>query len=219
VRPFLARSWTARPSYSYVVSIADLTAAWARVEQNLRRLVTRCGQQGLVVTDDDDFDSFFTLHAATMERKDAAVYLPRPAFATFVTRLLTLRLCRLFHVRTTEGRVVASQLVLLGAHPICHTVSAAADPAFNKLGVSAFLRWKAFEALSALGYRANDLTDASLNPVTHFKSQLGGDLQVSFVLESRPSRRFRWGSAASETYRRVRQQAGVTVHRLLRRSP
>ena len=217
-RPFLARSWTAHPSYSYVVPIADLAAAWARVEQNLRRLVTRCAQHGLAFTDDDDFDSFFALHAATMERKDAAVYLPRPAFAAFVTRLLTQHLGRLFHVRTTDGRVVASQLVLLGAHPVCHTVSAAADPEFTKLGVSAFLRWKAFEALSALGYRANDLTDAALNPVTHFKSQLGGDLQVSFVLKSQPTRRYRWGSAAARAYWRARRVAGATVQRVLLRS-
>jgi len=218
VRPFLAKGWTARPSYSYVVPIADLTAAWGRVEQNLRRLVTRCAEHGMVVTDDDDFDSFFALHAATMERKDAAVYLPRPAFAAFVTRLLAPRLCRLFHARTADGRVVASQLVLLGSHPICHTVSAASDPEFNKLGVSAFLRWKAFEALSALGYRGNDLTDAALNPVTHFKSQLGGDLQVSFLLESRPTRRYRWGSAGSHAYWRARGLAGAAVRRLLGRS-
>jgi hypothetical protein len=218
VRPFLARGWRARPSYSYVVPITDLAAAWARVEQNLRRLVTRCAEHGLVVTDDDDFDSFFTLHAATMERKDAAVYLPRPAFAAFVTRLLPPRLCRLFHVRTTDGRVVASQLVLLGAHPVSHTVSAAADPEFNKLGVSAYLRWKAFEALSALGYRGNDLTDAALNPVTHFKSQLGGDLQASFVLESRPTRRYQWGSKAFHAYWRARGVADATVRRVLKRS-
>jgi hypothetical protein len=215
VRPFLARSWTARPSYSYVVPIADLTAAWARVEHNLRRLITRCAQHDLTFTDDDDFDSFFALHAETMERHEASVYLPQPAFAAFVTGLLKQRLGRLFHVRTPDGRVVASQLVLLGAHPVCHTVSAATAPKFNQIGVSAFLRWKAFEALSALGYHANDLTDAALNPATHFKSQLGGALQVSFILESRSSRRYRWGSTASRAYWHSRALAGAAAHLLL----
>lgn len=217
VRPFLAGRWTPRLSYSYVVPIADLSAAWARVEHNLRRLVTRCTQQELTCTADDDFDSFFALHAATMERKDAPVYLPRPAFAGFVSRLHAQGLARLFHARTAEGRAVASQLVLLGAHPVSHVVAAATDPEFSKLGVSAFLRWKSFEALSALGYRATDLTDAGLSPVTHFKSQLGGDLRVSLVLVSQPTRRYRWGWAASEAYWHARRGAGAAARHLLGR--
>ena len=62
--------------------------------------------------------------------------------------------------------------------------AAAADPAFLNTGATAFLRWKVFETLSSLGYAANDLTDAALNPVTHFKSQLGGDLELCLVLEN-----------------------------------
>ena len=34
-----------------------------------------------------------------------------------------------------------------------------------------------------MGYVANDLTDAALNPVAHFKSQLGGDLELCLILE------------------------------------
>jgi hypothetical protein len=47
------------------------------------------------------------------------------------------------------------------------------------MGASAFLRWRAFESLAQAGYAANDLTDASLNPVTRFKSQLGGELRAT----------------------------------------
>lgn len=82
---------------------------------------------------------------------------------------------------------MASQLVLLGSHPVCHTVSAGTDSEFMKSGVSAFLRWKSFERLAELGYKANDLTDAALNPVTHFKSQFGGDLHLNLVL-TKPDR-------------------------------
>ena len=77
--------------------------------------------------------------------------------------------------------------MLLGRHAVCHTVSAAADAAFLKTGASAFLRWRAFEHLSKVGYSGNDLTDAQLNPVTHFKSQFGGNLEMNLVL-SRPDR-------------------------------
>jgi hypothetical protein len=86
---------------------------------------------------------------------------------------------------------MATQLVLLGPHSVCHTVSAATDKEHLKSGVTAFLRWKAFEHLAALGYAGNDLTDAQLNPVTHFKSQLGGDLHMNLILSRPDGGRFR----------------------------
>jgi hypothetical protein len=90
-----------------------------------------------------------------------------------------------------DGKVIASQLVLTCAHPLSHTVSAAADPEYLNLGVNAFLRWRAAESLAAAGHTANDLTDAALNPVTHFKSQLGGDLVMCHVVEGPRSARWK----------------------------
>jgi hypothetical protein len=218
VRPFLTRGWSARPSYSYVVPVADPQALWQRMEQNLRRLVTRCEtRDGLRWGDDDDFDAFYRLHEITLGRKDVAAYLPREAFATYVSRLRAAGLARLFHARLPDGRPIASQLVLLGGHPVSHTVSAAGDPEFSKLGAQAFLRWKVFEALAGLGYRANDLTDAALNPVTHFKAQLGGDLAVSLVVEAPGTRAFRWGTAVGRVPGRARGFAGRLAQRVWRR--
>ncbi len=214
VRPFTARGWTARPSYSYVVPLADLDAQWGNVEQNLRRLVERC-EGKLSVADDDDFDAFYRLHAATMDRHDTAVYLPRAAFHHWFVTLRQAGWCRLYHARLPDGRVAASQLVLLGPHCVSHTVSAAADPELNKMGATAFLRWKVFAALAELGFEGNDLTDAALNPVTHFKSQLGGNLELSLVLENPGTRWYRWGTGAMHGYRRARAAAGSILRRLI----
>lgn len=216
IRAFQARGWRVWPTYTYVVPIADLAAQWERVEQNLRRLIGRCGRQGILFTDDDDFDSFFGLHLHLHERKGAALYLPRPAFERYFRRLKAAGLCRLFHARLPGGLAVASQLTLLGRHPVTHTVSAAAHGDYLNLGASAFLRWKAFETLSALGYAANDLTDAPLNPVTHFKSQLGGDLEPCFVL-GRPERaRVAWAERLAGAYRRGQALARAAARRLKR---
>jgi hypothetical protein len=182
VRPFQESGWDARPGYTYVVPLQDMAAQWDRVEQNLRRLVGRCEREGLVLAEDDDFESFFRLHQGTHERKGVPLYLPRAAFERYFRSLRALGRCRLYHARDPEGRSVAAQLVLAGDHPVSHTVCAGADPEFLKKGASAYLRWKAFEALAALGYEANDLTDAGLGPVGHFKSQLGGTLEPYFVL-------------------------------------
>jgi len=185
VRPFQLRGWSAHPAYTYVVPLKDLAAQWQCVEQNLRRLVTRCEREGLRLVEDDDFDAFFRMHESTHERKGAALYLPRPAFETYFRRLHAAGKGRIYHARRPDGRSIAAQLVLTGAHPVSHTVSAGADQEFIASGASAFLRWKALEALTALGYVANDLTDAGLGTVGHFKSQLGGRLEPYFVL-SRP---------------------------------
>lgn len=193
-RLFIDRGWSATPAFSYVVKIKDTKAAWDRIEQNLRRLVDRCTEQGIKLSDDDDFESFFRMHAQTHDRKGAPIYLPKDAFKKYFERLKSLNLCKLYQARMPDGRSIAAQIVLLGTHPVAHTVSAAADAEFLKLGASAFLRWRAFEALAALGFEANDLTDATLNPVTHFKSQLGGDLNMCWVLSRPQTRMFRFGA-------------------------
>ena len=69
--------------------------------------------------------------------------------------------------------------MLTGPGRVAHTVCAGADEDYLRMGASAFLRWRAFESLAQAGYAANDLTDASLNPVTRFKSQLGGELRAT----------------------------------------
>lgn len=207
VRVFRAAGWRAEPEYSYVVDISDLPAAWDRVDKNLRRLIGRCREQGVVLTCDDDFDSFFRMHNQTHERKGAPLYLPREAYRIFIDRLRAEALARLYHARLPDGRAIASQLVLSGPHPVTHTVCAGADAEFLNLGASTFLRWQVFEELSRAGYSANDLTDAELNPVTHFKSQLGGDLCLCLEVSRPDSARWRVDEFVATAPGRVKRAA------------
>lgn len=218
LRPFLARGWTLRVGYSYEVPLTDLPAQWGRVEQNLRRLVERARQQGLTLSDDDDFAGFYQLHQATLGRRGVASYLAREPFARWFTRLRELGLCRLYHARLPDGRMAASQLVLTG-HTVTHTVSAAADPALQNTGANPFLRWSAFEALAAEGHTGNDLTDAALNPVTHFKAQLGGVLCPTLVAELHPSIRWRSGKRLEAGYHGARRLAARLLRGLRRTRP
>jgi hypothetical protein len=212
VRVFQAKRWTARPNYSYVVPLTDLESLWSRMEQNLRRLVARCTEKGIAITEDDDFESFYRLHAQVHERKGARLYLPRAAFQKYFARLHSRGLARLFHARLPGGHSVSAQLVLLG-HPVSHTVAAASDAEHHNLGATAFLRWNVFQRLAQMGVTANDLTDAALNPVTHFKAQLGGDLETCLVLESPESPRFR----RLRRYREVRDSLRQAARRVARR--
>jgi hypothetical protein len=215
-RPFLAAGWSAAPQYTYIVAIDDPVAQWRRVEQNLRRLVQRCEREGMQCRSDDGFDAFYTLHARTMERKQRDLYLPAPAFQRYFDRLRGAGLCRLFHARLPDGRLVASQLVLLGPQGRCHLAAAATDEAFLRSGASAFLRWKSFEALAAAGYAFADLTDAALNPVTHFKSQLGGRLELALVLDAPRTWPYRLGTRAGTVFRRTRAAVAGLARRFRR---
>jgi hypothetical protein len=217
VRPFMAAGWTAWPSYTYVAPLGELDVLWSRVEQNLRRLVARCEGLGVALSEDDDFDSFFRLHRDTMDRKDAHIYLPEVAFRRYFRDLHGQGLCTLYHVRRPGARSIASLLVLLGDDAVAHTVSAAADAEHLNSGATPFLRWKSFEALADRGYAGNDLTDAALNPVTHFKSQLGADLELCMVLESRRRLVYRAHTTMNRLYRKGRGWAGSVVRRGLQR--
>jgi hypothetical protein len=203
-RVFLARGWSVEPSYSYVVPLDDLEAQWERTAQNLRRLVRRGEREGFTLEVDADFDAFYALHATTHEEKGAPIYLPELAFRRYYEELRALGLCRLYQATASGGQVAASQLVLLG-HPVTHTVSAGTDPAFAAAGATAFLRWRTFEHLAAQGFSGNDLTDATLSPVTQFKSQLGGTLETALVA-TRAARRDRLERAARSTARHTRDR-------------
>jgi hypothetical protein len=198
LRPFQAAGWSVTPYYTYIVPVADLELLWSRIEQNLRRLIKRCGQDAMTVSDDDDIEAFYRMHGKTMERKGQGPYLPEGAFRKYFESLRAKNLCRLFHARLPGGRPIATQLVLLGPTPVTHTVAAAADAEFLHTGVTPFLRWNAFKAVSVMGFRSNDLTGAGLNPVTHFKSQLGGDLHLFLVARSPGTLRYRLGSMGQD---------------------
>jgi hypothetical protein len=202
-RVFQLKGWSVEPSYSYVVPLHDLEAQWERTAQNLRRLVRRGEREGFTLKVDSDFDSFYALHTGTHEQKGAPIYLPEPSFRRYYEELRALGLCRLYQATAPGGQVAAAQLVLLG-HPVTHTVSAGTDPAFAAAGATAFLRWRAFEHLAGEGYSGNDLTDASLNPVTQFKSQLGGSLETALVASTAARRDRIEGFARSMTKRLVR---------------
>jgi hypothetical protein len=193
-RCFTAAGWTSIPTYTYVVPLADLAGQWNCVDRNFRRLIRKAKSENIVFSDDDEFDEFYDLHSGLRERKPVPVYLPRDAFASWYRRLRQKGLVQLFHARDPAGKSLASQLVLLGRHSVSHTVCACGDPSAQRSGINAFLRWAAFERLSESGYTGNDLTDASLNSVTAFKSQFGGELQLCLALEARESRLFRFGS-------------------------
>lgn len=218
VRPFLSKGWTSRPAYSYVVPLNDLHWLWNRVEQNLRRLVERNTQQGMSCTEDDDFDSFLRLHKLTMAHHDAELYLQETPFRRWFASLHSAGLCKLFHARRSDGESIAAQVVLVSDHPVAHTVSAALDPLHRNAGAAAFLRWRAFEALARTGKTGNDLTDAALNSVTHFKSQLGGDLVMSHVLETRGTPAWTAASTVERAYTRARRAASAVGHRIVRRA-
>ena len=190
-RVFKEKGWAIDFSYTYVVPLGNLNHLWSRVEQNLRRLIKRCLQQNVCFSKDNDFDGLFQMHLRTHHRKGSPLYLTYDKFKRYYTRLHSQNLCQIYHARLPDGRSIASQLVLLGTHPITHTVCAGADEAFLSMGANAFLRWKVFEDLSKNGYLGNDLTDAALNPVAHFKSQLGGDLRLCLNFKRSDSIRFK----------------------------
>ena len=203
VRAFLARGWRAVPAYTYMVDLGDMNAAWGSVDRNLKRLINRCRTDGYTVQRSDEFDDFFRMHLETHERKGAPIYLPKSEFEAYFRELKELGLARLYYASNPSGNRIAAQLVLAGKCSKTETVSAAAEGSELGSGASAFLRWSVFEELSREGFRYNDLTDASLNSVTRFKSQFGGELRICFALIFPSTRSYRIGSSLSAAVRRL----------------
>lgn len=201
-RTFIQGGWTARPHWTYVIPITHLDDQFNRVERNLRRLIKRCEQSDYRFANELDFGGFHQLHVRTRERKGARQYLPPPALKRWHELAASAGLLTQYNVRSPNGQLAATQLVLHSNHPVTHTVMAAADGELQKTGANAMLRWRACVDLSARGFQGNDLTDADLNPVTHFKSQLGGNLEVNWLISRRDSRRHRWQTALRRLLRR-----------------
>jgi hypothetical protein len=195
-RAFIGSGWLARPVYSYELDLTDLPQLWARMDHNLRRLIGRCRTDGMRLQDEGDFSEFYDAHQSLHARKGTPLYLPRCSFSRFVDGLLTSELGRLFAVLDSSGKAIAWQLVLLGAHPVSHTLAANALESHQASGCNAFLRWQVCEWLAARGFRANDLTDAHQPEVARFKSQLGAQLKLGLQIELPPTAAAALGSAA-----------------------
>jgi hypothetical protein len=175
VRPFWSKGWTVAASYSYVVPL-DLEAAWGKVEQNLRRLIDRARNAGMTLCDGDDaFDDFFRLHAATLDRHGAGVYLPRDAFRRVLHDLRrngwagTTRFAPKWRASRRAARLARAAFR-------SHTACAGADPESTNRERPRFLRW----APSGLARSATRGTtsDAALNPVRISKSAGGAQLSM-----------------------------------------
>jgi hypothetical protein len=180
---FTATAWQARNIQTIIVDLHDLEALWARLHRNARRLIVRARSAGMVLSQDEDFDAFFASHQAVHERKNTPLYLPKQAFRDYFYQLQKHNLVRLYHARMPNGRVLASQLVVAGAHPLTHTVCAGSLDPHAPQGENAFLRWSVYERLASEGYRRHDLSgfghSASLD---RFKCQLGGDVVTNLAL-------------------------------------
>jgi hypothetical protein len=181
-RPFLNRGWRLWPRYTYVVPIADLSKQWESVEQNLRRLISRCEREGMTLEISDDAELFYAMNKNTYLRKGVEPYLGRDEFIQLHKSLRECNACQIYFALTPDGQRAAAQVVLFSKHPLTHTWMAGSDPQFLQSGASAFLRWKVFEDLNRRGYQYNDLTDAMIDRVARFKSQFGGRLEPSFVI-------------------------------------
>jgi len=190
-RILLWRGWNIFPRYTYVIPIDDLEKQWSRIEQNLRRLISRCERQGMALELSDDADAFYTMHHDTYHRKGVKPYISREKFIALYRSLNEKNACQIYFARTADGRAAAAQVVLMSKHPVTHTWMAGSNPEFLRSGASAFLRWKAFEDLNQRRYAYNDLTDAMNETVAKFKSQLGGELVPSFVIYKEISSKLR----------------------------
>ena len=202
IRLFWKNHWTVWPRYTYVVPIADLSEQWQHVEQNLRRLISRCEREGMRLECSDDVDAFYSMNSATYIRKGVKPYLGREKFLELYQEIKAHDACQIYFALTADGQRAAGQLVLRTKHPVTHTWMAGSDPSFLQSGASAFLRWKAFEDLSKQGYQYNDLTDAMIEKVAKFKSQFGGRLEPSFVLYKEFSSRMRWENRVKNLLRK-----------------
>ena len=83
-------------------------------------------------------NSFFRLHASIMERRKHEQYLSEAAFRGFFQELRAASLCRLFEARAPGGRLIASQLVLLGPNPVCHVAQRRPTKIFSAAGFRLF---------------------------------------------------------------------------------
>jgi Acetyltransferase (GNAT) domain len=209
LRPFLRHGWQVFPRYTYIVPVSDPLQQWEHVEQNLRRLISRCERDGVRLEPSEDADAFYSMYENTYLRKGVQPYILREKFIELHRVLRTHNACQIYFAVMPDGRRAAGEIVLMSKHPVTHTWMAGSDPEFLRTGASAFLRWKVFEDLHRRGYAYNDLTDAMNDHVAKFKSQFGGRLETSFVVHNEFSSRLRIRN-------RIRRVAGQSIN-LMRR--
>jgi hypothetical protein len=183
-RPVINAGWSVKPVYSYVSDIRDSERQWQSMDRNARRQIQQAKRKKLIFTDTGRFSDFFDMHVRTHRRKGSPIYLPQQSFEEFVASIVGHDIARIFLISSSDGRPLASQLVLFGSGPVAHTLCAGSGDNIDGTGCNAYLRWRVTEWLASKGYRALDLTDAQNESVARFKSQLGADLQLGLEFTS-----------------------------------
>jgi hypothetical protein len=210
-RSLLADGWRIRPTYTYVVALADLDALWDRMDRHARRMVARAKENGLFISRNSHPDKLFEFHEDVHKRKGAPLYLPREKFTSFVQRLISEDIASVHHAHLESGEIVASQLVLGAGYSVAHTICAGSAPQHDNSGSNAFLRWEAFRYLAEKGTNFNDLTDAALNTVSRFKASLGADVTLTMVAERPDTSLLRLFEAVRDAYDGTRRKAGAIL--------
>ncbi len=205
-RAFTWADWDVYPQYTYRVPIADIDAQWRHIEQNARRLISRCERERMYVEARDDFNCFYDMHAATYHRLGLEPYFPRETFRRLYDDLKARGIAELFFAMLPDGKPVSAQIVLATEHPVTHTWVAGADREYANTGISALLRWEVCKVYGTRGYTHNDLTDAMNESVGRFKAQFGGDLVYCPIV-----------SRVNSRLLKVQDRLESTVKALLRR--
>jgi hypothetical protein len=183
-RPLLSLGWKATPVYTYLMRTDNLVEQWNDIDRNLKRLIRRGESDGLLFNDAGNFDDFYDMHVETHDRKQSPIYMERAIFGEFIANLVGSGIARLFEVRTPDGAVAASQLVLFSKHPVAHSLAASSRAEYQRTGCNPFLRWKICEWLNVKGYQGMDLTDAHILSVARFKSEMGAKLTLAMEYQS-----------------------------------
>ncbi len=199
LREFQARGWRVAPTYTYIVPLQGEKPLWERLDKNIRRLVRKAEASGFLFREEVDPAEFFRLHLNIHKKKGAPLYLAKEQFERYLRDITQSKLGKVYGVYSSSGALAAAQVVLAGPCTLTHTICAVSCDEGKQEGATPLLRWKALERLSLQGFAANDLTDAALNAVTKFKSQLGGELKLNFVVQSPISAGERLVEAARES--------------------
>jgi hypothetical protein len=177
VRGWTWNGWSARPRYTYVLSLTTEL----RLADSVRRHLRKCREAGYEVDLNWSFDAFWDPFEATRRRQGFTTRLERSTLASAANDLHAAGEAWMVGIRAPDGRWVASQILVGGASsPTTGMWLAGSHDDALASGASSFLMVASAEEARRRGHRAWDLCGADLPGVARFKAELGADLRSYF---------------------------------------
>ena len=186
IRPFLWRQWQAQVAYTNWVTLTDDLQIWDNFNKNMKRLIQKAQQKGIVIKPADDCKSIAQLHTLIYRDQGIAEPIPIERLTILLERLLEKDYTLCLGAFDETDQLIAVDIAIWDKKRAYMYLTAGLSDQRDS-GASSLLRWELLRQLQRREITIVDLTGVNIPSIAHYKNSMGGKLVPYYIVSKNPS--------------------------------